>query len=68
LQRRGLLQAAQAGDRGAEEVQQQQGDVLVEKQLPIPTAVDAAGVQRTEQSPERVEVTEPLQVTDLHRG
>ena len=62
-QRRRLLQAAQAGHRRVEKVQQHQGRILIVKQLPVAGAIPlgADGPQMGEERPEHAKVLEALE-------
>jgi hypothetical protein len=62
-QRRGLWQAAQAGHRRVEKVQQHQGRILIVKQPPVAGAVPlgANDVQMGEERPEHAKVLEALE-------
>src|SRR5258708_870741 len=66
----GLLQAAQAGDNGAEEVEQQQAGVLVEEQLAVASLVACCAdvLQAHQQFLEQREVFQTVQVARLQFG
>ena len=61
-----LLQGAQAGDRRAEEVEQQEADVLVVEQLAIARAV-TLGTDVPESRQQRREHVEVFQALDVAR-
>ena len=70
VQEGGLLEAAQAGKDGVEEVEQQQGGVLVKEELPIagPVAVGADFVEAFEQRRQQLEILEALEVLGRDLG
>jgi hypothetical protein len=66
----GLLDAAQAGDDGVEEVEQQQGGVLVEEEIAIAGAVALCRlvVEAVEQRAENLEILQAAQIGGVHCG
>jgi len=64
VQRAGLLDAAEAGDDGVEEVEQQQGGILVEMELAIASAIARRGVivQAFQDGVQQFEVFEAAQI------
>ena len=67
LKGRRLLKGAQAGDRGTEEVEQEETDVLVEEQLAVArtVALGADVLEPRQQGCKSVEVLQTLDVTWL---
>src|SRR5262249_39531761 len=68
LQATGLLHAAQAGEDRVEEIEQQQGAILVEKELAITGAIACGAdvVEAFQQRHQQAKVLEALEVARAH--